>query len=51
MKTYVDTEPHIKMFIVSLFIIAPTCEQAKCLLTEELIDDMWYVLYIKWNII
>lgn len=41
-------KPHIKIFIASLFMIASTCSQPKCLLTKELISDMLYIYKMEY---
>ena len=57
-KTIIQKESCTTMFIAALFIIARTCKQPKCPLTDEWIKKMWHI-YIyngllfthkkKWN--
>ena len=42
-KTIIQKDTHTPMFIATLFTIAKTWKQHKCLLTEKWIKKMWYI--------
>ena len=50
-ETKIEKVTYIPSFIASLFTIARTWKQPRCLLTDEWIKKLWYIyIYIQWNI-
>ena len=42
-KTIIQKDIRTPMFIATLFTIAKTWKQPKCLLTDEWVKKMWYI--------
>ena len=46
-ETKSEKDTRIPLFIAALFTIARTWKQARCLLTDEWIKNLWYIYTIE----
>ena len=48
MKTIIEKDTYIPMFIVAVFTIARTWKQASCPLTDEWRRKLWYIYTMEY---